>query len=77
MGLFERLGVPSPDECLGIVGLSLALFGLTVGVVWLLLLDGEFYAWALVVASLFVGWASFLYCIVWGESTPTGDVWEG
>lgn len=77
MGVFETLGVPSPDECIGVAGLSVSLVGLTVGVLALLVLNLGFLAWALVVASLLVGWVSFLYCVVWGESAPEGEVWEG
>lgn len=68
MGVSEALGIPSPDECIGVVGLAVGLAGTTLGVAALLLLEGGFAAWALVVAGLFVGWVSFLYCVVWGES---------
>lgn len=77
MGLSETLGVPSPDECVGVAGVAVSLVGLTVGVALLLLFQGGFLTWALVIASLLVGWVSFMYCVVWGESSPEGDVWEG
>lgn len=77
MGLFETLGVPSPDQCVGVAGLTVALVGLTLGLVGVLVLELGFAAWAVVVASLFVGWVSFLYCVVWGESDSSEDVWEG
>ena len=77
MALGAILAVPPPDECIGVVGLSVALVGLTIGVIGVALLGWTFAGWALVVASLLVGWVSFLYCVVWGESTPEGEVWKG
>lgn len=55
MGLAETLSVPSLDECIGIVGLSISLVGLTIGIAALLLLNVTSLAWVLVVGSLFVG----------------------
>jgi hypothetical protein len=68
MGIFETAGIPSPDECVGVAGLSVSLVGLTLGVAALVLLDQTFPAFAVLVASAVVGWVSFIYCVVWGES---------
>lgn len=74
MGISESLGIPSPDECIGIFGLTAALIGITIGITAILLFGLEFAAWVVVVASLLVGWVSFLYCVVWGESSSSEDV---
>ena len=68
MSVFESIGLPSPDECVGVLGLSISLIGITIGVGALLFLESTVPAFVLVVASLLVGWVSFLYCVVWGES---------
>jgi len=68
MGIYERLGVPSPNECVGVGGLTVALIGLTIGVAALFVLEQSFPAFVVIVASLLAGWVSFLYCVVWGES---------
>ena len=69
MGIYERLGVPSPDECVGVAGLTISLIGMTIGVAALFSLEQTFPAFATIVGSLLVGWVSFLYCVVWGESS--------
>jgi uncharacterized membrane protein len=66
--VYERLGIPSPDECVGVLGLAASLFGVTVGVAALFLLEQSLPGFAIVVGSLLIGWASFIYCVVWGES---------
>ena len=77
MGISDSLGIPSADECIGVFGLTVALIGITIGITGILLFGLEFAAWAVVVASLLIGWVSFLYCVVWGESNSSEDVWEG
>jgi hypothetical protein len=69
MGIYERLGVPSPDECVGVAGLTISLIGVTIGVAALFFLEQTLPAFATIVGSLLVGWVSFLYCVVWGESS--------
>lgn len=68
MSVSERLGIPSPDECVGVVGLVVSLVGVTVGVVALLVFSEELAVVAVIIASLLLGWVSVLYCVVWGES---------
>lgn len=53
---------------MGVVGLTIALIGITIGIGALLFFKVGFLAWAHIVAGLFLGWVSFLYCVVWGES---------
>lgn len=69
---FETLGIPSPDECLGMVGLLVGLAGVVAGLVWLLAYDGATPSFVLVVLSLLVGWVSVLYCTTWEGSSPVG-----
>jgi hypothetical protein len=68
MGVYERLGVPSPGECVGVAGLTVSLVGFTVGVVAMVALEQTLPGFVLLVGSLLVGWVSFIYCVVWGES---------
>ena len=64
---YETLGVPSPDECIGMGGLTVALVILTVGIVIHLLVQATIWSFGLIVLGLFVGWVSFIYCGLWGQ----------
>lgn len=68
MSVFETLGIPSPDQCVGVVGLSISLVGMTIGVAALAYYEQSLPVFGIIVASLFIGWVSFLYCVIWGES---------
>jgi len=70
MDPFDTLGLPSPDECIGMVGLIVSVLGAIVGIVWLTVYEGQILSFALVVASAFLGWISFMYCEVWEQSLP-------
>ena len=68
MDRFETVGGPSSDECLGVVGLSIALVGASAGILARFFREQTTPAFAVIVASPFVGRVSFRYCVVWGES---------
>lgn len=67
---FDTLGIPSPDECLGILGLIVSFVGAAIGIVWLFFYDGQTWSFILVVLSALLGWVSFMYCEVWEQSLP-------
>jgi len=67
---FDALGLPSPDECLGVLGLLVGILGGIVGVVWLFFYDGSIPSFVLIAVSALVGWVSFMYCEVWEQSLP-------
>lgn len=67
---FDWLGLPSPDECLGILGLLISVVGAALGVLWLFVYDGGIPSFVLIVLSALLGWISFMYCGVWEQSLP-------
>lgn len=67
---FDTLGLPSPDECLGALGLIISIVGAVVGIVWLIRYDGQILSFGLIVLSALLGWVSFMYCEVWEQSLP-------
>ncbi len=69
---YETLGLPSPDECIGIGGLTVSLAILTVGIVIHLLITSSIWSLGLIIVGLFIGWVSFMYCVVWGEDRVSG-----
>lgn len=70
MGFFDRLGLPSPKDCPGLVGLLVSLLG-AVGSIWALFIY-EMAVWGFTLLTLFavLGWTSFIWCGVWAQSTP-------
>lgn len=70
MGLFKRVGLPSPRECPGMIGVIISLLG-AAGSFWLLLVyDGAIWGFTLLTLFAVLGWISFIWCGVWAESTP-------
>jgi len=69
---FDSLGLPSPDECPGILGLLVSFAGAIVGVVWLFFYGGPVWSYVLIILSGLLGWLSFMYCEVWEQSLPIG-----
>lgn len=67
---FDTLGLPSPDECPGILGVVVSLFGGIAGLAWLILYNGFLWSFLLIIASAFLGWVSFMYCVAWDRSLP-------
>ena len=68
---YETLGIPSPDECIGVGGLTVSLAILTVAIVIHLFVASSIWSLGLIIAGLFIGWVSFMYCVVWGEGRQT------
>ena len=69
---YETLGLPSPDECIGVVGLTTSLLILTIGIVVHLFVVATIWSFALIVAGLFIGWVSIIYCGLWSQRTVPG-----
>lgn len=67
---FDTLGIASPDECLGVLGLIISILGAILGIVWLIWYTGGIPSFALIVLSALLGWVSFMYCEVWEQSLP-------
>ena len=68
---YEYLGLPSPDECVGVIGLTASLLLLTIGVATHLFVADTIWSLGVIITGLFVGWVSFMYCIVWGRGVPS------
>lgn len=68
--VFKRVGLPSPRECPGMMGVLVSLLG-AAGSFWLLLVyDGAIWGFTLLTLFAVLGWISFIWCGVWAESTP-------
>lgn len=67
---FATLGIPSPAECPGILGLLFSVVAALVGVVWLFAYAGGLGSFLLIALAGLVGWVSFMYCVVWEGSWP-------
>ena len=68
---YESLGLPSPDECIGVGGLTLSLMILTIGILSHIFIADSIWTFGMIIAGLLIGWLSFMYCIVWGQGFPT------
>ena len=64
---YETLGLPSPEECAGIAGLTVGLVLVTVGVVLHVFVWGTVASFSVVVLGLFISWVSFIYCGLWAQ----------
>lgn len=64
---FETIGIPSPDECVGVAGLTVSLVVLTVAVSIHVLIFDSIWTWIAMVGGLLIGWVSVMYCVVWGQ----------
>lgn len=67
---FDTLGLPSPEECPGMLGLIVSVLGAIVGILWLIIYSGGVWSFALIALSGLLGWVSFMYCGVWEQSLP-------
>ena len=71
MGRIEAVGLPSPRDCPGMVGVGVSLLGVAVSFALLVIYGGPIWSFALLVLFAFLGWTSFVWCAVWDESAPT------
>ncbi|MFC7057262.1 hypothetical protein [Halovenus salina] len=67
---FDFLGVPGPDDCLGMAGVLVSIVliiagGATVGVT-----GGSISAFGSIAVGGVLAWSSIAYCLAWG---PLGD----
>jgi hypothetical protein len=65
---FDSLPIPSPDECLGGIGVLISIVGAVFGLVWLTAWNGGVWSFGFVVACGFLGWVSFMTCVAWGQT---------
>jgi len=72
---YEALGLPDPDECIGIAGLTISVIVAVIGLAWLLVYQGGLASFGLVILAAFVGWVSFMYCESWEGSFNFGTPW--
>ncbi|MFW5939454.1 MAG: hypothetical protein ACOCSD_06565 [Halolamina sp.] len=59
------VAIPSPADCIGVLGLALGAIGLLVSLPLLLVFDVVPWGWYLVVASGTLAAFSLLYCMIW------------
>lgn len=59
------VSIPSPFECIGVLGLIIGAVGLVIGLPMLLLWDVVPWGWYVVVTSGTLAGLSFLYCWAW------------
>lgn len=69
---YETLGLPSPDECIGIAGLTISLLILTIGITIHFFITQSVLTFSVIVIGLFIGWVSFIYCGLWGQRDVPG-----
>lgn len=67
------VAVPRPSDCIGVVGLALAVVGIVVSLGMLLIWKVVPWGWYLLVASGTLWGVSWLYCASWEwEHVPPG-----
>lgn len=70
MGVFERIGLPSPRECPGMIGILVSFLG-AAGSFWALVMyDRAIWGFTLLALFAALGWTSFIWCGIWAQSTP-------
>ncbi|WP_435361613.1 hypothetical protein [Haloarchaeobius sp. DFWS5] len=57
--------IPSPFDCLGVLGIVLAVVGILISLPLVLLWENVPWAWYLFVASGTLGAISVFYCMIW------------
>lgn len=62
MAVFESLGLPSPEECAGVVGLIIGLLGITIGIGTLVCFHDGFAAWTVIVGIIHLLGSIFVLC---------------
>jgi hypothetical protein len=65
---FDILGLPGPDECLGMAGLLVSVLAAIVALIWLGVFQGGVSAFGLLAIGVLLGISSFIYCVIWGQS---------
>lgn len=68
---FDTLGLPGPDECLGMAGLLVSLLVAIVALTWFAVFQGGVPAFGLLATGVLLGISSFIYCVIWGQSPET------
>lgn len=66
--------IPRPSECIGVVGVAIAVVGMVVGAYFVLFEAVYPWGWITFLLSFFLWLASALYCLGWNwdRVLPTG-----
>lgn len=62
---YKSLGLPDPDECIGIAGLTMSVIVAITALAWLMFYQGGLVSFGVIVLAALVGWVSFMYCETW------------
>lgn len=77
MGVFERVGLPGPGECPGILGILVSVIGAAGSFGAIVVYDRAVWAFTLLALFALLGWVSFIWCSVWAESAPEDRIGAG
>ena len=66
---FDLLGLPSPEDCYGMIGVLVSLVMALIAFVWVGLFQGGTSAFLLLALGVVLGISSFIYCMIWGQSS--------
>ena len=67
---FDLLGLPSPEDCYGMIGVLVSLVMALIAFVWVGLFQGGTSAFLLLALGVVLGISSFIYCAIWEQSNP-------
>lgn len=67
---FNRLNIPSPRECPGMIGLLISLLGAAGSILALSAYNRTVWGFTLLTLFAVLGWVSFVWCGVWVQSAP-------
>jgi hypothetical protein len=70
---FDFIGVPGPDDCLGIAGLLLAILLVINGAIGVFVSPGSLAAFSSIAIGVVLGGVSVMYCLLWGPLNSTTD----
>jgi len=70
---FDVLGLPPPDECLGMPGLLVSVIAAIVALPWATVFQGGVPAFGLLGLGVLAGISSVIYCTIRGRSRPTAS----
>jgi hypothetical protein len=63
---FDFLGVPGPDDCLGMVGVLVSIVLIIAGGTAIAVTGGSILAFGSIAVGGVLAWSSIAYCLAWG-----------